>query len=239
MPALGGAEILHLAEAGAQAAPLAFADLVLAGSFPDLAPGRLGPGARNRWLLLCHRHAVGESFEGVAACPACGERLEIEIPVAELLSGQGEPAASVALQHGDMTIRLRLPERADIEAAGRVRPGTARRLLVERCIVAAERDGGSCPPPPVDDALAAAAAAAFEAADPLGDIRLGLSCPACGHAWIARLDPLPQLRDALHGQAEQLLHEVDTLARAYGWTEPDILALSRWRRRRYLDLAGT
>ena len=82
------------------------------------------------------------------------------------------------------------------------------------------------------------ASRSFRIGNPLGDIRLGLSCPACGHEWTARLDPLTQLRDALRGQAEQLLHEVDALARAYGWSEPEILALSRWRRRRYLDLAG-
>ena len=33
-------------------------------------------------------------------------------------------------------------------------------------------------------------------------------------------------------QAERLLLEVDALARAYGWTEPEVLALSAPRARR-------
>jgi hypothetical protein len=33
--------------------------------------------------------------------------------------------------------------------------------------------------------------------------------------------------------------EVDTIARAYGWTEAEILALPADRRRRYLALAGS
>jgi hypothetical protein len=32
------------------------------------------------------------------------------------------------------------------------------------------------------------------------------------------------------------LHEVDLLARAYGWTEPEVLALSEARRAAYLRL---
>ena len=36
--------------------------------------------------------------------------------------------------------------------------------------------------------------------------------------------------------AQRLLHEVDVLARAYGWTEPEVLALSEARRAAYLRL---
>ena len=42
----------------------------------------------------------------------------------------------------------------------------------------------------------------------------------------------------LQSRAERLLLDVDALARAYGWTEPEILALSSTRRAAYLQLTG-
>ncbi len=39
--------------------------------------------------------------------------------------------------------------------------------------------------------------------------------------------------------APVLLGEVAALARAFGWTEPDVLALGETRRHAYLALAGT
>ena len=38
-------------------------------------------------------------------------------------------------------------------------------------------------------------------------------------------------------QARRLLHEVDALGRAYGWTEGEVLALGERRRAAYVDLA--
>jgi hypothetical protein len=42
----------------------------------------------------------------------------------------------------------------------------------------------------------------------------------------------------LRAHARRLLREVDVLARAYGWTEPDVLALDERRRAAYLELAA-
>jgi hypothetical protein len=37
-------------------------------------------------------------------------------------------------------------------------------------------------------------------------------------------------------RARRLLHEVDVLARTYGWTEDEVLALSEQRRASYLRI---
>jgi hypothetical protein len=42
----------------------------------------------------------------------------------------------------------------------------------------------------------------------------------------------------MDARARALLAEVHSLARAYGWTEPEILALSPQRRAAYLEMAG-
>jgi hypothetical protein len=40
----------------------------------------------------------------------------------------------------------------------------------------------------------------------------------------------------LEAQAHRLLHEIDVLARAYGWSEPEVLALGERRRAAYVSL---
>ena len=62
-------------------------------------------------------------------------------------------------------------------------------------------------------------------------------CPACGAAYVADLDVAGFVWAELRASAQRLLGEVDTLARAYGWTEPDVLALGERRRAAYLELA--
>jgi hypothetical protein len=87
-------------------------------------------------------------------------------------------------------------------------------------------------------AVIAAVEAALEAACPTGAVRVTVACPACGAPTSAALD-LPVLVWAeVETRASTLLGEVHALARAYGWTEPDVLALSPERRAAYLELVG-
>jgi len=76
------------------------------------------------------------------------------------------------------------------------------------------------------------------AADPQGDVELALTCPACGHAWPAAFDIASFFWTEVDAWARVLLHEIHALASAYGWREVDILALTPWRRRAYLELIG-
>jgi hypothetical protein len=80
----------------------------------------------------------------------------------------------------------------------------------------------------LDDAMAKS--------DPLADLHLALRCPACSHAWSATLDIVDYLWGELDDWAQDLLSEVHQIARAYAWSEHDILTMSPLRRRYYLDL---
>jgi hypothetical protein len=66
---------------------------------------------------------------------------------------------------------------------------------------------------------------------------LDFICPVCGHAGQTLFDIAGYLWEEIRTQAQRLLHEVHALARAYGWREGDILALSAARRRAYLEMA--
>ena len=66
---------------------------------------------------------------------------------------------------------------------------------------------------------------------------INLSCPACAGAWSATFDIAGFLWKEIHAWAKTALRGVHVLARAYGWRESDVLALSPTRRQIYLELA--
>ena len=76
----------------------------------------------------------------------------------------------------------------------------------------------------------------MSAADPQADVELALACQSCGATWSAPFDIAGFLWAEIHAWAQQLLRDVHLLARAYGWREPDVLALSPVRRNLYLEL---
>ena len=79
---------------------------------------------------------------------------------------------------------------------------------------------------------------AMAAADPQAAVDMALTCPECAHQWRARFDIASFLWREVDAWARQTLVEVARLASAFGWSEGDILALTPWRRRRYLELIG-
>jgi hypothetical protein len=85
--------------------------------------------------------------------------------------------------------------------------------------------------------LLARAESAMAEADPLAEVMVGLSCPECGSAFESDLDLGSFVWEEVGARARRLLQEIDTLARAYGWSEADVLALSEHRRSAYLGLA--
>jgi hypothetical protein len=157
---------------------------------------------------------------------------------------------SIVLQHEgwerdyDVTepsepVRFRLPCPLDLAHAARAADaGAARRVLLERCVLEAQRDGAPCAAAELPEAATIAIAAAMEYADPLADIGLALQCPACGAAWTATLEPDRFVLAAVERAARDVMQEVHVLARAYGWTEAETLALGRARRGAYIELAA-
>ena len=100
-------------------------------------------------------------------------------------------------------------------------------MLLERCAGSAELSGEE----------RAAVAAALAEADPLAEVLVDVACPACGEEFVADLDIGAFVWADVRARAQRLLLEVDALARAYGWTEVEVLALGERRRAAYLELA--
>ena len=88
-----------------------------------------------------------------------------------------------------------------------------------------------------ENAIAALATSILER-DPLSEVQIDLHCSECGQGWPMILDIVSLFWSEISAHAPRLVQEVHLLARAYGWREADILALSARRRQLYLEMVS-
>jgi hypothetical protein len=230
--------VLSIWERGLRQSPgeRALSLLALCEEVPD-APDRLPAGARDAALLRVRQRLFGDRIEALVACDGCAEQLDFTLSVASLLPGEAPAAApAISIELEGCRVDARLPTAGDLAALRDARDladGVSR--LLRRCVLRAERDGRALRSDELDPRIYAALDEAFAAADPGGDLTLSLTCPACG----AANRPLFDAPSLLWRETEQLAHDalldVHELARAYGWPEAEILALSPARRAFYLE----
>ncbi|HEX6747312.1 MAG TPA: hypothetical protein VF092_08420 [Longimicrobium sp.] len=203
------------------------------------AAEELTVGERDGVLLSLRERLFGPRVVSTAACPACGERLELDFDVDDVRVDVSPPAEPIDVAVDGFALRVRLPSAADAaDAAVERGVGGARRLLLERCVVSAREGGDERAAGDLPEAVVQSVAAELAAADPQAEVRLSLVCPACGHGWEALFDIVSFLWSEIEAWGERTLREVHALATAYGWREGDVLALSPARRRRYLEMVG-
>lgn len=235
---LSEAEILRAAELAAAWAPWARPLAVLRAADPEApwaALVALPLGLRERRILEVHAGTFGPSLEGLARCPACGERASLSLDASELLAEPLAAEGEFTMDAEGRSLRCRLVCTADLAAAAREPTlAAARERIARRCVLAV--DGAPEVPPP--EGFADALSAELQARDPLAEARVRTECPACGHAWAVTFDVAALTAAAVAARATRIMDDVHALARAYGWTERDALALGPWRRRRYLERIG-
>jgi hypothetical protein len=198
-------------------------------------------GARDSMLFDLREQLFGPDVATIAICPGCGERMEAEFSLAQIRVPPGaSDEGTGAIEAGDHRIRFRPPSTADLLAVpDGADPAAARAILLERCIVEA-RDAGGKPvaPAALPEAVLPSIMNGMAGADPQAVVELSHACTACGRTFQALFDIAGFLMREIHAWALQMLRDVDSLARAYGWGEADILALSPTRRQFYLDLVA-
>jgi hypothetical protein len=246
MRALSAPELLSIWEWGMAQPAAQRALALLAAASPDTpydTLANLSIGQRDARLLTLREWAFGSQLVSVASCPDCDERLELNFGVSEIRVAAGsDPCADpepLSLNVEGYEVRFRLPNSLDLAAVQNSQDLDAtRRLLLERCLVAARHDGQAATADQLPAAVTTAIVARMEEADPQANVQLALSCPACGHAWQAAFDIVSFFWDEIDAWAYRTLRQVHRLASAYGWSQADILALSPWRRQFYLDLVN-
>lgn len=216
---------------------------------PEAVPvdrcARLPIGERDARLLAWRERLFGSEIRGLVECPRCGRPLELSFTVPPF-SGPREPrdAQRGGLEHewrlelAGVTVDFRPLDTYDLSSAeGAPDAVAARARLLERCVVGA-RDGAGhvLVADGLSDQLVAELSSRLAALDPLVDVQLGASCDGCGHAWDAPFDVAQFLWSEIEAATRGLLADVHELATAYGWSEPDVLALTPERRQAYLEL---
>lgn len=234
--------LLDVWEQAANVPPVWRPAAVVAAVAPDLeVPAeRLPIGARDAVLLAVRVGTVGSWASAVVMCPDCGQDSDVEVDAASILSElpcvQATPAVTVlAPERVDVdgvVVAFRCVDTTDLAAVTDLDPDAAAGTLLERCLLTVDPPGS-----PVGAALADAVAARMAVADPASDIRLRIVCAECGHARSVSWDVAEYLWQELEVAARAVVLEVDALARRYGWRESDVLAMTRARRRTYLELA--
>ncbi|POX40254.1 hypothetical protein C3486_14315 [Streptomyces sp. Ru73] len=203
-------------------------------------------GERAADLFGLRRALFGERMQVTLACadPECGAAMEFELDAAELGAVRPRPPEDgLRVAEGGWSVTFRLPSVADLTeaAAAATDAADARRLLAARCVLTAVRDGRAATEAEygrLPETVLKRFAEAAEEADPGAEVTLNIACPECGAATPAELDIAAYLWTELDAWARDVLLDVHLLASAYGWTEPEILALSPLRRRYYLELCA-
>ncbi|MBN2385420.1 MAG: hypothetical protein JXB85_00240 [Anaerolineales bacterium] len=252
MRSLSASDLLAIWERGAGRSPVVQALIILGIAFPEASPGRLADltvAQRDAALFQLRRWTFGPQFVGLAACPACAERLELafddgDLPLpdpahTDLPSFETGDRADSSLQVDSYQVTFRLPASTDLLAIDRdTQPGAARGDLLQACILSAQRGRKAVPAGDLPAVVQEAVITRMDQLAPLANLTLAATCPACGHAWDVVFDIVSYFWSEITVWAMRIMHEVHALASAYGWREADILAMSAWRRQRYLELMG-
>jgi len=166
-------------------------------------------------------------------CAECGEPFDIPIDFSILPIPAADRNASEADAETRFgRLRFRVPNCADqIAIVGDECERRAMRALVARCLATRECHLDSGWADELNDQDIESISEALETISPEVPWAVEAQCPTCSHrhiipidatAWVFRLD--------------DPVSDVHEIANAYGWTEGDILSLSRVRRQRYLSL---
>jgi hypothetical protein len=198
--------------------------------------GRLLVADRQFLVLHLRRLTLGDRFDAVLQCPACSDKMDVSFDAGSIpveVRPQTLPSYSLDLpedaQGPARGVRFRLPNGADQEAILGIPAERAMEILFARCLL---DDGGRSLTAPERTAVSDA----MEAVAPQIEPELDLTCPECGAGFTAPFDTNSFFFHEMRCNASQMLREIHMLAFYYHWSESEILALRRERRRAYLGL---
>jgi hypothetical protein len=227
-------KILEVWEAGRQQHELDRALTLLSAAYPGASQDELADltiGERDARLLQLREAVFGAGAGGISECPECGERVEFPLDPRTLAHAEEVLETAREIEVNGTRVRFRLPTSRDL-AEVVVAPDQSRglHLLIDRCVLEPLLPGE------LSDEILEALSQAILKADPQAEIMISLGCPNCGEKWELLFDTAHFVWNEIAAQAQRLICEIDALARAYGWTEREILSLPAPRRRTYLEM---
>ncbi|WTJ95311.1 hypothetical protein OG607_39305 [Streptomyces sp. NBC_01537] len=193
-------------------------------------------GERDADLYALRSRLFGERMEVRVTCESCSEEMEFGFGTGEVIRAAAPVTGPLEIEADGWSVRFRLPTTGDLAAVEDA--ADPRAALVARCVLEAVRAGKPAAPDRLPERVRRLVARTAAEADPCADVTLKVECPQCGHQASAELDIVSYLWAELDAWARGILLDIHLLASAYGWSEPEILALSPLRRRYYLELCA-
>lgn len=233
--------LLSAWERGLPQSPTRRALTLLAATYPGFGEDELfnlSIGERDGLLMDLREALFGSSMTCLAQCTQCAEQLEMAIDLADIrIKPTAKPVVPLTLELPDYRLDFRLPTSQDLLLIeSQTDLAAARQLLLERCLLMIQRDDQMQALNDLPDEILNQVEAAMSDADSQADVQLALTCPACRNHWLSAFDIASFLWCEINAWAGRIINEVHLLAKAYGWRESDILALTPTRRRFYLTL---
>lgn len=213
--------LLSLSESGAPVEPLS----------------NLTIGERNHRLLELRQQLFGSKIEAYVECPKCNQALDLAFFIDQLGFDhvRGLPAEQV-IESGAITAMVSLPNGHDLIALANVETAEkGRELLFSRCLSDLRKDGHAVEVSELDENDLSSLETLIAELDPRMELLFNLSCPACENQWQAPFEVDVYLWHEFDTYVRELLEDIHLLARAYGWSEKEILAMSEKRRRYYVE----
>ncbi|PTR05759.1 hypothetical protein C8R32_1165 [Nitrosospira sp. Nsp5] len=229
MVKLSSVQMLELWDRGARCHSLDRALLLLGSARPGESLEELADvtiGMRDQVLIALRQAIFGRKLSSYIDCPRCRTRLEFVLDTETL---RGEVSDSPIEIDG---LRVRRPTSRDLAAAISAQDtDQATLLLVQRCGMA---DGNQLPI--LSGVQIEKIESVLAEADSAADIVLDFNCEQCGFVWQTSFDIGAYLWREVELYAKALLADIHTLARAYGWSEREVLDLSDARRAAYIEM---
>jgi hypothetical protein len=245
MRPLNAMELLTVWERGLNRTLLERMLTLLVAACPEIdaeAITELSIGERDSILLQLREWMFGSHLVNTTRCPRCSQRVEWESRIADIRIQQSPTTpfpAEFSLNVEKYILCFRLPTSKDIaDVMNTPRGGSNSQDLLMRCIVSASHAGEVCDPGNLPEDVVAALGCRIKELDPQAEIRINLTCPQCSHKWDILFDIASFFWVEIHHWAKRTIQAVHKLARAYGWSERDILNLSPARRQLYLNLVN-
>jgi len=194
-------------------------------------------GQRDARLIDLREALFGPQLEAVTSCPGCSSPLELSFETKDVrVPVEPEPHQRFQVSIDGYDVWFRLPTSTDLLEVASQPLGDARQHLLSLCIESAHNatlDRRELPPEIQERVIERMAEQ-----DPQANVEVAVTCPSCDHRWSIPFDIASHFWSDVDDWARRLVGEVHVIARAYGWSERDILAMSPRRRRLYLDRIG-
>lgn len=216
---------------------------LLAAAYPAQSPvalAQLTIGERDRLLLELREQLFGTRMQGLSNCIECNQTLAVSLDTQDIrLETSRSGTEPVFLDEDGYTLSSRLPNSHDLLAIADARTVFAGRLLLlERLVISATFRGSAVSLKEIPENILSRLEDLMAEAEPQADVRFNFVCEACHCRSLTIFDIAAYLWTEVEAWAIRTLREIHELARGYGWGEAEILRMSPWRRRCYMELLG-